>query len=89
MFNARNVREAVIAKLSVIGRIDEAIIHDLYARAIFEELKAAHASTRKVEAAAIACVKVRHGESKWVMVDRTEWDLLGKSINELAGNFKL
>jgi len=89
MFNTRNVREAVSAKLRIIGLVDESIIHDLYARAIFDELKAAHAATRKVESAALACVKARSSTNKWVMVECTEWDLLGKSIDELARNFKL
>ena len=89
MFNIRNVREAVAAKLAIIGRVDEAIIHDLYARAIFDELKSAHQTTRNVKGAALACVKGRSSSSKWVMVDRAEWDALGKAIDTLAEQFKL
>lgn len=91
MFNTRNVREAVAAKLAIIGRVDEAIIHDLYARAIFDELKAAHQVTQNIKGAALACVKARSGvntKSKWVLVDSVEWEALGKAIETLAGQFK-
>ena len=89
MFNIRTVRESVVAKLAVIGRVDEAVIHDLYARAIFEELKGAHRSTRNLERAMIMCVKIRHSESKWVMVDKSEWDAVHNAVDVLAGQFKL
>ena len=89
MFNSRAVREAVTAKLATLRVVDEAIIHDLYARAIFDELKNAHQATRNVQQALLKCVKARGVESKWVMVDKNEWDAVGKAVDALAGNFKL
>ena len=87
MFNIRNVREAVAAKVAVIGNVDENVIHDLYARAMRTELESASRATRDVEAAALACVKCQQ-PGKWAMVDRAEWEALGLRIQALAALFR-
>lgn len=83
MFSFQRIRNQVSARLAIIGRVDEAMMHDLYSKAISEELAEARKSADKLTRVAEDTVRAQHPERKWVMVDVTEWSKVRDAVVSL------
>lgn len=79
-FNYRLVRERVNARLAILGRVDEEVIHALYAKAIAEELAKVKVSAEGLKLQA-QDVQARHPDKGWVMIDKAEWAKIGESFD--------
>src|SRR5882724_1626051 len=97
MFDMNAVRETVQARLKIIGRVDEAMMHELYAKAVYAELEKdcqqRNAAVKERYKRARDAVRVEHKDGKWVMVDREYWqavnavaDAVVNGVTWVAGN---
>lgn len=80
-FDYRRVRNEVSHRLTIIGRVDEEVIHTLYQKAISDELSHARKLAYEARRNVLSIIQVSHPEKGWVMVSREKWATVVEKVN--------
>ena len=80
MFNARAVRDRVVARLSALRISDEEMLHEAYCREMILELDGFKAKMESLKG--FLRVKASHPDKGWVMLDREQAQELTRLLND-------